>query len=197
MELYEQINEDFWEAIPPEVDNQFQSRIERDGLLKTAEYARKKYPKSVLRFWKEWLKGAKKQSENRYGNCYEYTFSTMIDLEPYNGTLEQFKPVKKSVRVVHGYPTSVHPNGAKVKIGHAWLEFTHQRKNFVLDCGAMEFTPKLFPATDYYSQFHVLPTECRYYTREQAFQQFNEQHTWGPWEEPPEDAEIAGFKRKV
>jgi hypothetical protein len=196
MELYEQIADDLWNAIPQEVDKQYQTRIQRDGLLKTAKYALTKYPKSVLRFWKKWLKGAKRPSQKKYGNCFEYSFSTMIDMEPYNGTLEQFKVAKKSVLLVHGYPTSVHPNGSKVKICHAWLEFTRQRKKLVLDCGSMEYVPRLFEVAEYYSMFHVQPSECRYFTRKEAFKQFNEENTWGPWGEPPEDAEVPGLKRK-
>jgi hypothetical protein len=198
-ELYENIAAELWEQIPEDAANEIEARIKDDGLLKTVEYAIKKYPETGLKFLAQLVKGSKRQPEaetNQYGNCFGHAFSTMLGIEPYNGVLEQFMPTTDSVRVVHGCLTTMRPNGERCRIGHAWLEFTSKRKKCVLDCGTTEFTPKLWEAKEYYSAFQVVSAECHRYAKDEAYTHFNEKNTWGPWKEPPKDAKIVGYKRK-
>ncbi len=193
-EVYEQITEELFEQIPRADYPEIKARIQEDGLLKTVAYAIKRYPTTGLRFLAKCVKGAKKQPEGtaqKYGSCYEHAFSTVLGMETYTGVLGQFKPAAKSVRVVHGCIT-----GNGVRYGHAWIEFTSGRKKCVLDCGTRQFTPKLWGVEEYYSTFQVVSEECHRYTKTEAFKHFDELNTWGPWEDPPADAEVVGYKRK-
>jgi hypothetical protein len=195
-ELYEWIAETLWEFIPKEATKEIEGQVEKDGLLKTVECAFKKYPKLFPWHLERWVKGAKKQPEsvqNQYGDCYQYSLITLIGMDQGAGILEAFDPDPDSVRVVHGYPSLTESDGEH-KFGHAWIEFSLLGQTFVLDCGTDEYRPELANPTTYYAQGRIQDSECRRYTKDQAMKQLDAKSTWGPWEQPPKDAEIVGWQ---
>ncbi len=195
-EIYEWIGETLWEYIPEEAADEIEGRVEKEGLLKTVEYAFKKYPKLFPWHLERWVKGAKKQPESvqtQYGDCYQYSLTTLIGMDQGVGVLEAFHPEPRSVRIVHGYPSLIESDGEH-KFGHAWLEFIVSGHKYALDCGTNEFRTVLCHLNDYYSEGRIQASECRHYTKDEAVKHFMAQNTWGPWEQPPEDAEVVGWQ---
>jgi hypothetical protein len=62
--LYDEITGELREQIPSEETEEIETRLNRDGLLKTVAFAIRKYPTTSLRFWKKLVKGAKRQPED-------------------------------------------------------------------------------------------------------------------------------------